>query len=289
MSEEESTSSGSRTIEENLWQVLNRLAEAPRDALGQAWIPGDEISEATNLTPPEINDAINLLLAQGLVEWRQTMGTAPFDFAQVTITSRGRYEIERTLAATTQEEGKIAPTLPPQPVGSPYGFTHEDWKTVTERKSNQHELRVVFGSPFKSSHFDVDQLRTNVGEMFQKAVEEYNQQASAIQVNLEFQVLAAGYGEHLFNEIARDIISADIAVFDTSDLNPNVMIEMGVALTWDVRVLPIKVEGCEKPPSDISGQTWADYRDSGSEWIDSNHHRKLIRMVERAVRKKGRV
>ena len=110
-----------------------------------------------------------------------------------------------------------------------------------------------------------------------------------IQVSLHFQPLAAGYGEHLFNEIARDIISADIAVFDTSDQNPNVMIEMGVALTWDVRVLPIKAEGCEKPPSDISGQTWADYRDSGREWVDPNHQRKLFRMVERAARKKGRV
>lgn len=42
-----------------------------------------------------------------------------------------------------------------------------------------------------------------------------------------------------FNEIARDVISADIAVFETSDQNSNVMIEMGVALTWGRRVLPI--------------------------------------------------
>src|SRR2546425_1188080 len=78
-----------------------------------------------------------------------------------------------------------------------------------------------------------------------------------------FEPLAAGYGEHLFNEIARDVISADIAVFDTSDLNPNVMIEMGVALTWGVRVLLIKEKNCPKPPSDISGQTWADYEENG--------------------------
>ncbi len=103
-----------------------------------------------------------------------------------------------------------------------------------------------------------------------------------------FQSLAAGYGEHLFNEIARNIISADIAVFDTSDLNPNVMLEIGVALTWGVRVLPIKEEKCQKPPSDISGQTWADYRKSGGEFVDPDHKNKLCRMVERAARKKGR-
>lgn len=103
-----------------------------------------------------------------------------------------------------------------------------------------------------------------------------------------FQPLAAGYGEHLFNEIARDIISADIGVFETSDLNPNVMLEMGVALTWGVRVLPIKVQGKDRPPSDISGQTWADYLDSGSTFVDPEHETKLVRMIERAIRKKGR-
>lgn len=289
MSEEESTASSSSTIEENMWQILKVLSEARQDESGQAWVSGLQIREHTGLSPSEINDAIDLLVAQGLVEWLQTLGTAPFRFATVNITARGKYEIERREAAGAREEGRIASTLPPNPVGSPYGFTDEDWEIVTERKSNQRELRVVLGSPFESSHFNVNQLRTNVRETFQKAVEEYNQQASAVQVSLDFQILAAGYGEHLFNDIARDIISADIAVFDTSDQNSNVMIEMGVALTWDVRVLPIKAEGCEKPPSDISGQTWADYRDSGSEWADPNHHRKLVRMVERAARKKGRV
>ena len=85
--------------------------------------------------------------------------------------------------------------------------------------------------------------------MFERAVEEYNTLPGAPPTTLNFCPLAAGYGEHLFNEIARDVISADIAVFDTSDLNPNVMLEMGVALTWGVRVLPIKAEGCPKPPS----------------------------------------
>ncbi len=66
------------------------------------------------------------------------------------------------------------------------------------------------------------------------AVDDYNSLKNAIPVKLEFHPLATGYGEHLFNEICRDIISADIVVFDTSDLNPNVMREMGVVLTWGV-------------------------------------------------------
>jgi len=92
----------------------------------------------------------------------------------------------------------------------------------------------------------------------------------------------------LFNEIARNIIGADIAVFETSDLNPNVMLEMGVALTWGVRVLPIKKRDAPKPPSDISGQTWIDYEDSFARVIDSEFERNLLKMIERimAVKRK---
>jgi hypothetical protein len=129
----------------------------------------------------------------------------------------------------------------------------------------------------------------NLKSWFERAVADYRELPGAIQCTLNFRVLAAGYGEHLFNEIARDIIASDIAVFETSNLNPNVMLEMGVALTWGVRVLPIKMKGQPSPPSDISGQTWADYVENGAQFVDPHHLEKLVRMVERAIRKKGRV
>ena len=93
----------------------------------------------------------------------------------------------------------------------------------------------------------------------------------------------------MFNEIARNIIGADIAVFETSDLNPNVMLEMGVALTWGVRVLPIKKRDAPKLPSDISGQTWIDYEDSAARLTDDKFDRKLLKMIERimAIKRKN--
>jgi hypothetical protein len=177
---------------------------------------------------------------------------------------------------------------PMTPVGSPYGFTDEDWETVSEKKSRGSTLSVVFGYQFESKMYDVVRLRENVERNYQLAVDEYNSFRNAVPVVLDFRSLAAGYGEHLFNEICRDIISADIAVFDTSELNPNVMLEMGVALTWGIRVLPIKIKNCPKPPSDISGQTWADYEDSAQTFVDPDHFTKMVRMVERAARKKRR-
>jgi hypothetical protein len=131
----------------------------------------------------------------------------------------------------------------------------------------------------ESNHFDTPALRTNVEAMLTRAVEAFNRLPGRPQLTLQFRSLSAGYGEHLFNEIARDIIGSDIAIFETSDLNPNVMLEIGVALTWGVRVLPIKLEGQPKPPSDVSGQTWADYRDNAQTFVDPDHDAKLVRMI----------
>ncbi len=132
-----------------------------------------------------------------------------------------------------------------------------------------------------SKHFDSGLLRNAIESEFERAFAAARPKVKR-DVTLDFRPLAAGYGSHLFNEIARDIIAADIAVFETSDLNPNVMIEMGVALTWGTRVHPIRHHAAPTPPSDISGQTWAAYDANGATWMDADHDRRLVKMVERA-------
>ena len=276
------------TIEENANLVLRTLAEYPREQDQDMWLTGGEIAERTQLGPGQINDAVTILVEAGLVEWLRTLATAPYNFRDVVITPRGRYEHERSLNQPPQPGFSEVPIVrPPSPIGSPFGFTDQDWETASERKGNINAVYVVFGYQFSSSYYDSDRLRENVRSMFERAVNDYNGQPGSQSVILDFRPLAAGYGEHLFNEISRDIISSDIAVFETSDLNPNVMLELGVALTWGVRVLPIKLAGCPTPPSDISGQTWADYEESASRFLDTDHAAKLVRMVDRAVRKKG--
>lgn len=160
---------------------------------------------------------------------------------------------------------------------------------ATETKRNPDKLNVVFGYKFESKIYDTEKLKLNIEKMFQCTVDAYNKSPNAIIVELNFRPIAAIYVKHQFNEITQDIIPADIAVFDTSDFNPNVMLEMGVVLTWGVRFLPIKEENCKNPPSDISDQTCADYKDSASQFKAPDHHKKLIRMVDHAVRKKGKI
>ena len=290
-------------IDRDAGTVLKILAEAPRGE----YVDRNEVAQLSALPPDRVNDAVALLVDSGYAEWIQTFGTAPYDFNAAMITSRGRYEFQRVAsvvehAASRSEDSQGQPqrsvgddpnsirevTLPPAPIGSPYGFTDEDWEAVSDRKHQAQVLYAVLGHQFASEYFNTDLLRSNVEAMLRRAVQAYNATPGKVALTLDFRALSAGYGEHLFNEIARDIIGSDIAVFETSELNPNVMLEMGVALTWGVRVLPIKLEGRPKPPSDVSGQTWADYRDDAGVFVNPEHERKLVRMIERAVRKKGR-
>lgn len=275
-------------IEENATSILEALAAQPRPDGGDAWVSGRTIADITGIHHDDINDAVTILVESGLVEWLQEIGTAPYKFSAVWINPRGRIEINRVLETVPQiSNAGIAAIKYPIPVGSPFGFTDQDWELVLDRKVRSNILYVVMGFQFQSEYYDNNLMLENTSSMFSRAVDEYNQLTSSLPIELSFRPLAAGYGEHLFNKIARDIISADIAVFETSDQNPNVMIELGVALTWGVRVFPIKMIGCESPPSDISGQTWVEYRENGSDFIDSDHDRKLLLMVQRAARKKG--
>jgi hypothetical protein len=251
-------------------------------------LSGPELQQGTGLPPHRINDAVALLEQSGYVQVFRAFGTAEFNFSDVFVTSLGRFAYQRAMReeAFDEESEERLPRLP-IPVGSPYGFTDHDWEYVDTQRRQRDRLRVVLGYQFESDVYDAAQLVENVERRFTRAVDAYNDRPGRQKIDLTFGPPKAGYGEHLFNEIARDIISSDIAVFETSDFNPNVMIEMGIALTWGVRVLPIKVDGQGRPPSDISGQTWADYRDSGASFADPDHEAKLESMVERAIRKKA--
>lgn len=297
------STSATPTIGENARVVLEYLAGTPADSQ----VPGEELSRMAHLNPAQVNDAVQILVQDGLATWTRVLGKQPYGFGVVSATARGRFESQRSsMGAPTQNSNSKKPTAHgsiasihrkrssgrvtrPRPAGSPFGFSDRDWKVVEARRSDLSKLFVVLGHQFKSKHFDTARLRKNIRLDFAQAIKAYNGLAWAVPAALDFRSLAAGYGEHLFNEIARDIISADIAVFDTSDLNPNVMLEMGVALTYGVSVLVIKKERCREPPSDISGQTWADYSESGARFIDDKHATKLLGMVERAVRSKGRL
>ncbi|MCW7070372.1 MAG: hypothetical protein OCU17_07250, partial [Methanophagales archaeon] len=240
-------------IKENAVKILTTLIEREvKEAQGK------QIEQMTGLSPEDINDAVDYLEDLGSVEVIKWLGTAPYNFGAITVNSRGRYLYHEMKKRTdeVEKEKKLLPERPVNPVGSPYGFTDDDWEFVSLRREDRSTLNVVFGLQYKSEYYNTDQLISNIKKYFQKAVETYSEKPSKEKITLQFEKLTAGYGEHLFNTIARSIIGSDIAVFEVSDQNPNVMIELGVALTWGVRVLPLREKNSPKPPTDISGQTW---------------------------------
>jgi hypothetical protein len=247
-----------------------------------------ELQNMSELSPKDLNDAVLYLEDIGAVELMRALGTAPFEFDSVAVESRGRYLYHEIKAqeSTHEEEPIPLPKRPINPIGSPYGFTEEDWKAVSLQKGNGRILYVVLGMQFESKYYDSKALVDNFQAIFLGAVKEYNDKNKSLKITLQFEKLTAGLGEHLFNQIARSIIGSDIAVFETSELNPNVMLEMGVALTWGVRVLPIKIKGWPHPPSDVSGQTWIEYQDSGKKILEDKFDRKLAKMIEGIMARK---
>jgi len=259
------------------------------------YLDGKELEEYANLAVDDINDAVEYLDERSLLDRRNALGTYPFNFLEVTLNSKGRY-LYHELAEKQEVVQKVSPlsptstvagSLPFFPMGSPFGFIDLDWEYVFKKIREREKLFVVMGFQFKSEYYDTEKLKANIEACFQKAVEGYNKSHRSDNITLDFKPLAASYGEHLFNQITRDIISSDIAVFETSDMNANVMIEMGVALTWGTRVLPIRKAGRPKLPSDISGLTWADYAEDGTRFSNSNHEEEIIAMIERAIQKKS--
>jgi hypothetical protein len=276
-------------IETNATKILTALFENNPEQTLQ--FDGNAIAQMTGLNPNEINNAIDYLEDRSLIDRLNYMGTSPYNFGDVSLNSRGNFvyhEIKSPSNDKTDDKSSNIVSSQPLAAGSPYGFTDLDWEYVQKELNKINTLKVVFGYQFKSSNYNSENLRINIKKQFEEIVTTYNSQSGVVKIDLNFKPLAAGYGEHLFNQIARDIISADIAVFDTSDLNPNVMLEMGVALTWGKRVLPIKSESCPRPPSDISGQTYADYKNDGQLFQSEIHKEEMLAMVERAVMKKQR-
>jgi hypothetical protein len=276
-------------IEKNARLVLTKLYQWKNDTIEA---DGDTIARSTQLTAEDVNDAVNYLTDIGAVEPIGGVGTDPFDFGDVTITSKGKWihhewTSEPSDASPPSAADAVA-RAPRFPVGSPFGFKRDDWEFVAERQRTSGKLYVVVGLQYdNSNYYNAETLLANLKARFDSALRSVNEGRPEPALELVFEKLAAGYGEHLFNHIARCIIGADIAVFDTSDLNPNVMIELGVALTWGGCLLPVRAEAAPPMPSDISGQTWIKHRDSGKQFLDADFSEKLVDLVGRAVKAKS--
>jgi hypothetical protein len=246
----------------------------------QAYVPTDRLEYAVRAgrsADYSVNDD------ECFQTFKQKLVEPLFAYIREKLTER-LIQLENMGTKTPSNDAKVNH---PTPVGSPYGFEQRDWDFVAAEKKKANVLKVVFGFQYKSDTYDSPMLLKNVKQRIGIAVAQFNEKNQK-QLQYEFKQLAAGYGEHLFNDIAREIISSDVAIFDVSDSNPNVMIEIGVALTWGTIVLLLKDEKTMKLPTDISGHTWVAYADSGRNFKDDAHIQKMVKMIEKAMQVKAR-
>ena len=248
-----------------------------------------ELQTKSELEHIDFIDALSYLENLGAVSTQTIFGIGYLGIFEIFLYPKGRfllaeYQVARENSNISSAHGiSFAPF---NPVGSPYGFTEEDWQIVARRKQDADTLYVVVGMQFQSEHYDPAELMRNLRLLFNEALQAHNGSRPEEKLAIHFEALAAGLGQHLFNRIAQGIIGADIAVFETSDLNPNVMLEMGIALTWGVAVLPIRRKGMPAPPSDISGQTWVEYEDSAKHMLADDFEHKLTELIRNSMSRK---
>lgn len=61
-------------------------------------------------------------------------------------------------------------------------------------------------------------------------IEQFYNKESGLRINLFYNRLRSTSGTFVFNSIRQRICGADAVIFDITRLNPNVMIELGIAL-----------------------------------------------------------
>lgn len=94
-------------IEKNqqaILQFLYEVAKGDKTDVERARAKGEDIKKATKLNPTQINDAVELLQAAGLVDWYQSLGTAPYRFYNVRISARGKLRTQQAEHATALAE-----------------------------------------------------------------------------------------------------------------------------------------------------------------------------------------
>jgi hypothetical protein len=88
-------------IESNAIRLLELMVKNEKELFENTWL-----QENSGLTPREINDAVDYLESIGAIEVFKYLGTAPFDFGDVELKSRGRYIHNEITAEREAKETK---------------------------------------------------------------------------------------------------------------------------------------------------------------------------------------
>lgn len=93
-------------IEANALRVITVLFESDNE--NSVASDGDSLKSTTQLSPRNLNDAVEYLSSKGLLERNDYMGTAPYDFGDVSLNTHGRQFYYETKEAKTSTKSQRA-------------------------------------------------------------------------------------------------------------------------------------------------------------------------------------
>lgn len=121
----------------------------------------------------------------------------------------------------------------------------------------KRKLKVFVGYQINSEYHDTKDLKQSIF----KVKETVEKKFPTIELDIKFGEFKAG--KLLFNEVFSAIKECEIAIFDISENNPNVLIEVGLAYGNNKQVILLKNELSKekfKVPSDIGAFIYVSYK-----------------------------
>lgn len=119
----------------------------------------------------------------------------------------------------------------------------------------QLALTVTFCYQFSSQHYDKVELHSCIA----RAIEEVDRGIDGI--NVVYDPIEEGLSSEVIHEnITKTIQKSNLVIFELSDLNPNVLFELGLAKGRDKPIIVLREEGVEKPlPTDVQSFIYLKY------------------------------
>ncbi len=117
-----------------------------------------------------------------------------------------------------------------------------------EHARQDNRIRIVYGYDWKSRSDNVALIYDEVMEVVTEVHKKHH-------FDITFDSLGGKDGS-IFCDICRQIQSADIAMFDVSTHNPNVILELGIAIGTGRYIFILRSRHHKRPPtslSDLSG------------------------------------
>jgi hypothetical protein len=176
---------------------------------------------------------------------------------------------------------------------SPFlAFSAEDLQKIDQRYRSKRSVYARFGYQWKDAHGHAQKalslaLKKTLKGFFKDIRSSSSRQA---EYKLNYASLRAQAGKPVLHRIVLDILSADLLFFDLTYLNPNVLLEIGIAYATNENLFLLSDERSKSPPpSDLAGLTYCKYSVEKTSFLNSFAERDIKSAMRKVLVRKMRL